>query len=88
MVEKYIYWCIGNLSDSPGEQIRYSSLLRGIETAGVAVGFGVQAVPTALIATASINFGLWFFALPFSFWATLQVVKKWDQEQNRQVESS
>ncbi|KAL3959409.1 hypothetical protein ACCO45_007571 [Purpureocillium lilacinum] len=88
MVENYIYWCIGNLSDSPGEQIRYSSLLRGIETAGVAVGFGVQAVPTALIATASINFGLWFFALPFSFWATLQVVKKWDQEQNRQVESS
>ncbi|GJN85453.1 hypothetical protein PLIIFM63780_009020 [Purpureocillium lilacinum] len=52
MVENYIYWCIGNLSDSPGEQIRYSSLLRGIETAGVAV------------------------------------VKKWDQEQNRQVESS
>ncbi|UNI19417.1 hypothetical protein JDV02_005601 [Purpureocillium takamizusanense] len=82
MVENYIYWCIGNLSDSPGEQIRYSSLLRGIETAGVAVGFGVQAVPTALIVTASINFGLWFFALPFSLWATLQVVRKWDQEQH------
>ncbi|KAL4779069.1 major facilitator superfamily domain-containing protein [Aspergillus varians] len=79
LVENYIYWCIGNLADSPGEQIRYSSLLRGIETAGVAVGFGVQAVPTALIATASINFGLWFFALPFSFWATLLVVKKFDQ---------
>ena len=82
MVENYIYWCIGNLSDSPGEQIRYSSLLRGIETAGVAVGFGVQAVPTALIATASINFGLWFVALPFSFWATLQVVRKWDEEKD------
>ncbi|OAA71600.1 DUF895 domain membrane protein [Cordyceps fumosorosea ARSEF 2679] len=80
LVENYIYWCIGNLSDSPGEQIRYSSLLRGIETAGVAVGFGVQAVPTALIATASINLGLWFFALPFSLWATLQVVRKWEKE--------
>lgn len=44
IVENYIYWCIGNLSDSPGYQIRYSSLLRGIETAGVAVSFGVQAV--------------------------------------------
>lgn len=43
MVENYVYWCISNLSDSPGDQIRYSSLLRGIETAGVAVGFGVQA---------------------------------------------
>lgn len=79
MVENYIYWCIGNLSDSPGDQIRYSSLLRGIETAAVAVGFGVQAVPTVLIATASINFGLWFFALPFSYYATLQVVRKFSK---------
>ncbi|KAB8226336.1 major facilitator superfamily domain-containing protein [Aspergillus novoparasiticus] len=76
MVENYIYWCIGNLSDSPGDQIRYSSLLRGIETAGVAVGFGVQAVPTALIVTAAINLGLWCFALPFSYYATLVVVRK------------
>ncbi|KAJ5456360.1 Major facilitator superfamily domaingeneral substrate transporter [Penicillium desertorum] len=67
-----------NLSDSPGDQIRYSSLLRGIETAAVAVGFGVQAVPTALIATASINLSLWFIALPFSYYATLQVVRKFE----------
>ncbi|KAJ5484347.1 Major facilitator superfamily domain general substrate transporter [Penicillium expansum] len=78
LVENYIYWCIGNLSDSPGDQIRYSSLLRGIETAAVAVGFGVQAVPTVLIATASINLGLWFIALPFSYYATLQVVRKFE----------
>jgi MFS family permease len=86
MVENYIYWCIGNLSDSPGDQIRYSSLLRGIETAGVAVGFGVQAVPTALIATASINFGLWFFALPFSYYATLQVVRKFEKLDRKRSE--
>lgn len=79
MVENYIYWCISNLSDSPGDQIRYSSLLRGIETAGVAVSFGVQAVPTILIATASINFGFWFFALPFGYYATLQVVRKFNE---------
>ncbi|KUJ17650.1 DUF895 domain membrane protein [Mollisia scopiformis] len=86
MVENFIYWCISNLSDSPGDQIRYSSLLRGIETAGVAVGFGVQAVPTALIATASINFGFWFFALPFGYYATLQVVRKFDNlDQKRET---
>ncbi|KAJ5143299.1 Major facilitator superfamily domain general substrate transporter [Penicillium bovifimosum] len=84
LVENYIYWCIGNLSDSPGDQIRYSSLLRGIETAAVAVGFGVQAVPTVLIATASINFGLWFFALPFSYYATVQVVRKFEQLEREQ----
>ncbi|KAJ6087800.1 hypothetical protein N7467_006714 [Penicillium canescens] len=78
LVENYIYWCISNLSDSPGDQIRYSSLLRGIETAAVAVGFGVQAVPTALIATARINLGLWFIALPFSYYATLQVVRRFE----------
>jgi hypothetical protein len=88
MVENYIYWCIGNLSDSPGDQIRYSSLLRGIETAGVAVGFGVQAVPTKLIITASINCGLWFFALPFSYYATLQVVRKFDKLDQERKEAS
>lgn len=86
MIENFIYWAIGNLSDSPGDQIRYSSLLRGIETAAVAVGFGIQAFPTPLIATASINCGLWFIALPFCYFATLQVVRKFeeqDQMQNR-----
>ncbi|KAH0440694.1 hypothetical protein CcaCcLH18_02364 [Colletotrichum camelliae] len=87
MVENYIYWCIGNLSDSPGDQIRYSSLLRGIETAAVAVGFGVQAVPTALIATASINLGLWLIALPFSYFATLQVVRKFDKMDRKRDEA-
>lgn len=88
MVENYIYWCIGNLSDSPGDQIRYSSLLRGIETAGVAVGFGIQAIPTALIATASINFGLWFVALPFSYYATLQVVRKFNELDRKHDEAA
>ncbi|OAX84166.1 hypothetical protein ACJ72_01470 [Emergomyces africanus] len=86
MVENYIYWCISNLSDSPGDQIRYSSLLRGIETAAVAVGFGVQAVPTTLIATASINLGLWFVALPFSYYATVQVVQKFSQSETQKRE--
>jgi len=81
MVENYIYWCISNLSDSPGDQIRYSSLLRGIETAAVALGFGIQAIPTPLIGTASINCGLWFLALPFSYFATLQVVNKFNELQ-------
>ncbi|KAL1840516.1 hypothetical protein VTK73DRAFT_3729 [Phialemonium thermophilum] len=83
-VENYIYWCIGNLSDAPGDQIRYSSLLRGIETAGVAVGFGVQAVPTALIVTAGINMAFWFVALPFSYYATVQVVRKFSSIEEKQ----
>ena len=87
MVENYIYWCISNLSDSPGDWVRYSSLLRGTETAGVAVGFGVQAIPTVLIAAASINFGLWFIALRFGYYATLQVVRKFN-ELDQQQETS
>jgi hypothetical protein len=79
MVENYIYWCISNLSDSPGDQIRYSSLLRGIETAAVCVGFGIQAIPAPLIATAGLNCGLWFLALPFSYYATLQVIAKFKE---------
>lgn len=87
MVENYIYWCISNLSDSPGDQIRFSALLRGIETAGVAIGFGVQAIPTALIATASINLAYWFVALPFSYYATLQVVRKFNKLEQRKQQA-
>ncbi|KAL4977203.1 hypothetical protein BDW66DRAFT_159052 [Aspergillus desertorum] len=54
IVENYIYWCIGNLSDSPG-------------------------FPAALIVTAGINFGLWFLALPVSFWATKLVVGRFEE---------
>lgn len=81
MVENYVYWCISNLSDSPGDQIRYSSLLRGVETASVALSFGVQAVPTPLIVTAAINMGIWMVALPFSYYATLQVVRRFKELQ-------
>jgi hypothetical protein len=87
MLENFIYWCIGNLSDSPGDQIRYSALLRGIETAAVAVGFEVQAVPTQFIIAAGINFSFWFIALPFGYYATLQVVHKFDEpDRKRSVE--
>jgi hypothetical protein len=81
MVENYVYWCISNLSDSPGDQMRYSSLLRGIETAAVALSFGVQAVPTPLIVTASLNMAIWIVALPFSYYATVQVVRRFKEMQ-------
>jgi hypothetical protein len=48
--------------------------LGGIENVGAAVGFAVQAVPTGLIATASINCGFWFAALSFSYYTTLRIV--------------
>ncbi len=50
------------------------------------MGFGVQAVLTVLIVTASINLGFWFFALPFRYYATLQVVRQFnelDEERER-----
>jgi hypothetical protein len=49
-----------------------------METASVAISFGVQAVPTALIVTASINFAFWFVTLPLSYYATLRVVRKFN----------
>jgi hypothetical protein len=55
--------------------MRYNSLLRVSGRPGVAIGSGVQAVPTILIATANISFAFWFIALPFSFYAILQVVQ-------------
>jgi MFS family permease len=85
MVENFIYWCISNLSDEQGELIRYSSLLRGIETAGVAIGFGVQAVPTVLIGTVGINFGLWFFAVGFGWVGAGRVVGVFEKRERERM---
>jgi hypothetical protein len=89
MVENYIYCSISNLSDSPGDQFWYSSLLRGIEKAAVAVKLGVKAVPRVLIATASINFGILSSTLPFGYRATLQVVRKFNKlEREKHIEAA
>lgn len=83
MLENFVYFCIGCLSDSPGDQIRYASLLRGIETTAVAISFGVQAVPTPLLITAALNMAFCFTALPFGFYATLRVARKFDELQRK-----
>lgn len=88
MVKNYIYWCISYLLDSPGDLNRYSSLLRGIETAGVAVGFGAQAITSALIATASINLAFLYIALPFNYYATVQVGRKFNKIERRKEEEA
>lgn len=76
VVENWIYWSIGTLSDSPGDQVRYSSILRGIETASNAVGYGVQATTSNLIITAALNLGFWIVTLPFSYFAALEAVDR------------
>lgn len=84
LVENYTYWCISNLSDAPGDQIRYSSFLRGVESAATAIAFGIQSIPAPLIVTAAINMGLWFVVLPFSGFATIRVVRKFNSLERRQ----
>jgi hypothetical protein len=88
MVENFIYWCISNLADEQGVLIRYSSLLRGVETAGVAVGFGVQAVPTVLIGTVGINFGLWVLAVGCGWVGAGSVVRVWEERERMGEEGS
>lgn len=52
------------------------------------MGFGVQAVPTQLIITAGINFSFWFIALPFGYYATLQVVRKFDELDRKRIDET
>ncbi|SNX87572.1 related to DUF895 domain membrane protein [Melanopsichium pennsylvanicum] len=53
------YWIIGNISDDPSELIRLASILRGVESAGQCVSYGINSTSWRLDAVASLNMAQW-----------------------------
>ena len=53
------YWIVGNISEDPAEIIRLASIVRGVESAGQCVSYGVNSTSWRLDAVAGINVGQW-----------------------------
>ncbi|KAK0561337.1 hypothetical protein OC861_005865 [Tilletia horrida] len=56
---EYTYWLVGAINDDPSELIRLTSIVRGVESAGQAVSYGINSTGFRLDAVAGINMGLW-----------------------------
>ncbi|KAL9938394.1 hypothetical protein V8E36_003017 [Tilletia maclaganii] len=57
------YWIVGAINDDPSELIRLTSIVRGVESAGQAVSYGINSTGFRLDAVAGINMGLWGLCL-------------------------
>lgn len=53
------YWVIGNISEDPAEIIRLASIVRGVESAGQCVSYGVNSTSWRLDAVAGLNAAQW-----------------------------
>ncbi|KAL9938388.1 hypothetical protein V8E36_003011 [Tilletia maclaganii] len=57
------YWVVGTINDDPSELIRLTSIVRGVESAGQALSYGINSTGFRLDAVAGINMGLWGLCL-------------------------
>lgn len=53
------YWLVGSISDDPAEIIRLASIVRGVESAGQCVSYGVNSTSFRLDAVAGLNTAQW-----------------------------
>ncbi|PWY97820.1 hypothetical protein BCV70DRAFT_228386 [Testicularia cyperi] len=51
------YWVVGAITDDPNEMVRYAAVIRGVESAGQCVSYGVNSTSFRLDAVAGLNFG-------------------------------
>ncbi|BGP45069.1 hypothetical protein JCM10450v2_000886 [Rhodotorula kratochvilovae] len=67
-IYNFLFWIIGGLATNANEVVRFTSIIRSWESAGGAVASGIASTKTPLIAQVGVNFGLWAFAIPFSWY--------------------
>ncbi|CAD6887778.1 unnamed protein product [Tilletia controversa] len=63
LLYEYTYFLVGAINDDPSELIRLTSIVRGVESAGQAVSYGINSTGFRLDAVAGINMGLWGICL-------------------------
>lgn len=57
----YLYWLIGTVNRDGGDIIRLSAVVRGVESAGQAISYGINSVDSFLLSSA-VAVNLSFFA--------------------------
>ena len=57
------YWLAGNVSDDPADIIRLASIVRGVESAGQCVSYGINSTSWRLDAVAGLNTAQWALSI-------------------------
>ncbi|ORX90817.1 hypothetical protein K493DRAFT_304586 [Basidiobolus meristosporus CBS 931.73] len=67
MLQTYAYWVMGALSNDSSVLARYAGYYKGIQSAGAAIAWRIDAVGTAFLTQLIINWGLFTLSLPFTY---------------------
>ncbi|KAJ1035878.1 hypothetical protein NDA13_000536 [Ustilago tritici] len=73
MMYELNYWIIGNVSEDPAEIIRLASIVRGVESAGQCVSYGVNSTNWRLDAAAGLNAAQWAISV-FPAWLVVRKI--------------
>lgn len=63
MMYEYTYWIVSSINNDSGEITRLASIVRGVESAGQALSYGINSTGWRLDAVAGLNFGFWGICL-------------------------
>lgn len=61
------YWIASGLSDDPADLIRLTAIIRGVESAGQAVSYGLNSTGFVLDGVAGLNLGLLAVSMPLCY---------------------
>ncbi|ORX90816.1 hypothetical protein K493DRAFT_304585 [Basidiobolus meristosporus CBS 931.73] len=73
MLQTYAYWVMGALSNDSSVLARYAGYYKGIQSAGAAIAWRIDAVGTAFLTQLIINWGLFTLSLPFTYFVAREV---------------
>lgn len=62
----YLYWLIGTVNKSGGDIIRLSAVIRGVESAGQAISYGINSIDSAKFALSgavAVNMSFFFVCI-------------------------
>ena len=86
LMYEFTYFIVSAINDDDGGQtVRLASIVRGVESAGQALSYGINATSWRLDAVAGLNFGLYGLCL-LPAWVVVRGVGKGAKEQRQGAE--
>ncbi|ORX64054.1 MFS general substrate transporter [Basidiobolus meristosporus CBS 931.73] len=71
--QSYAYWIMGAMTNDSSMLARYGGYYKGVQSAGAAIAWRIDAVKAPFIAEFAIAWGLLVFAFPFTFYIAKNV---------------
>ncbi|KAJ1986113.1 hypothetical protein GGI25_004151 [Coemansia spiralis] len=77
--QSFAYWLIGTMTNDSQMLARYAGFYKGIQSLGAVVAWQLDAQHVRLLTQVIVNWGLFNFVLPFTFFVTSRIKNRSDE---------